>query len=454
MKRIIFSVLVISLGLLLRACNTTDPPNDEQNISLKLEDVSCTEAWIELTTTNLQLPATITLNQTNPSGDTKSEILHLNTQDSLLCIDSLLPNQSYTFQSVIQSINQSSNELSVTMMDTTSHNFTFETFTFGGTAGSSVLYDVAIISTDNIWCVGEIYEEDSYTYDSLGNWIDPYNAVRWNGNDWELKRIYFIEPNGSRLWSPIRTIFAFNENDIWFNIYIHWNGQVFEQPNTSALLGFSANKLWGTTSNDLYAVGNNGNIAHYNGQTWQQIESGTDIPLSDIYANGTNEIFISGADNLNVKGIVLHNSGPNGFNTLITSEIIPEGELFNKLYGSLSSVWVDEKNTLYTGGNILFNYKFNRWDYVRSMPENYIGGNPNVYYRGFIHSIRGKASNDYFVVGDRNTVRHFNGVTWQQIGLPYDPNSYIIWRSVCVKDNICAIVGDNVSAASILIFRK
>ncbi|MCW8960209.1 MAG: glucosyl transferase, partial [Ignavibacteriaceae bacterium] len=153
MKRIIFSVLVLILGLILKACNTTDPPNDEQNINLKLEDVSCTEAWIELTTTNLQLPTTITLKQFNPNGDTLSKVSILNTQDSLLYIDSLLPNKTYQYQ--VSSIEHpaTSNELSVTTMDTTSHDFTFETFTFGGTAGTSTLYDVAIINENNIWAV-------------------------------------------------------------------------------------------------------------------------------------------------------------------------------------------------------------------------------------------------------------------------------------------------------------
>ncbi|GAB6283729.1 MAG: hypothetical protein STSR0008_25320 [Ignavibacterium sp.] len=46
-------------------------------------------------------------------------------------------------------------------MDTTSHNFSFETWTFGGEAGSSVLYDVAIIDENNIWAVGEIRISDT-----------------------------------------------------------------------------------------------------------------------------------------------------------------------------------------------------------------------------------------------------------------------------------------------------
>ncbi len=45
-------------------------------------------------------------------------------------------------------------------MDTTSHNFTFTSWTFG-TVGSSTLYDVAIINENNIWAVGEIMIADT-----------------------------------------------------------------------------------------------------------------------------------------------------------------------------------------------------------------------------------------------------------------------------------------------------
>ncbi len=80
----------------------------------------------------------------------------------------------------------SSNELSVTTMDTTSHNFTWQTWTFGEHS-SSTLYDVAIIDENNIWAVGEIYMNDS-----LGN-PDPdaYNAVHWNGSELEYKEYLY-----------------------------------------------------------------------------------------------------------------------------------------------------------------------------------------------------------------------------------------------------------------------
>lgn len=43
------------------------------------------------------------------------------------------------------------------------------------------------------------------------------------------------------------------------------------------------NKIWGSSSNDLYVVGNSGNIARYNGSSWTKIESGTTANINDIW---------------------------------------------------------------------------------------------------------------------------------------------------------------------------
>ncbi len=114
----------------------------------------------------------------------------------------------------------------ITTMDTTSHNFTWQTFTFGQHS-NSVLYDVAIIDENNIWAVGAIYMNDS-----LGN-HDPnaYNAVHWDGIKWDLKRIQFYTFCGQQHTGsyPAKSIFAFGSNDIWVGMdssqVVRWNGQ-------------------------------------------------------------------------------------------------------------------------------------------------------------------------------------------------------------------------------------
>ncbi|MEP0862715.1 MAG: glucosyl transferase, partial [Ignavibacterium sp.] len=274
-------VLIIQTLLFTAGCKQTTEPKLDAELTLELEDVSCTEAWIKLTTNNIQLPATINLLKNNSI----SQVYVLSTQDSLLYIDSLLPNQTYKFKVVLNATNNpqpTTNELTVTTMDTTSHNFTWQTFTFGEPgAGSSTLYDVAIIDENNIWAVGEIY-----LLDSLGN-PDPnaYNAVHWNGQQWELKRIPIYLPSGYPFYPVIKSVFAFNSNDIWFEAGIHWDGNSFKQIPFNIQWSGNVNKLWGSSSEDLFAVGNNGNIAHWDGRKWTKIESGTDLRINDIWGD-------------------------------------------------------------------------------------------------------------------------------------------------------------------------
>ena len=133
MKILLLSAaLMIISSLILCSCKKDNPipPGDQPQLNLTLEDTSCTEAWIKLSAANISLPAEVILRQ----DDSLTQVISLNSADTLLYINSLLPNHTYNFQSTIQANNQTSNPLSVTTMDTTSHNFTFETFTFGGTA--------------------------------------------------------------------------------------------------------------------------------------------------------------------------------------------------------------------------------------------------------------------------------------------------------------------------------
>ena len=445
----LISALLFS-SLILSSCNKDNPipPDELPKINLTLADTSCTEAWIKLSTSNISLPA----NAEILKDDSITQTISLTTTDTILYIDSLLPNHTYKFQSIIQSISQSSNSLNVTTMDTTSHNFTWQTWTFGGQAGSCTLYDVAIINENNIWAVGEIYIADSSQ-----NGYTMYNAVHWNGSNWEIKRVpYYYQ--GQPFYNPFQSIFAFSANDIWFcgNGVIHWDGNQYNPvPVPTNVWGsYQMNKIWGTSSNNLYVVGNNGNIAHYQNGQWSRIESGTDISLVDIVGTTDDNIFISGSDVNNVKGLILKKSG-SGFETFVNSHIVTSKEIFHPdLFGSLPSIWLDEKNTLYAAGNLLYQYRFGKWDYVHSLPENYIGGNPGVFYRGYIADVKGVKSNDMWIAGDRNTLRHFNGVSWKQIGFPYSPDSDIVWYTVYPTENSVAVVGFKGNSAIVMLIKK
>src|SRR5690606_31221708 len=432
-KKMITGIIVLTVATL--TCNTTDPPL-EPELKLELEDVSCTEAWITLTTTNLQLPTTLELKLDN---QTRS-IINLIKSDTLLYIDSLLPNNNYRFHSVIQSSNHTSNEISVTTLDTTSHNFTFETWTFGD-IGSSVLFDVAIISEDNIWCVGEINIADTSV-----NGYTTYNAVHWNGSEWQLKRIFFPTVCGSsNLTSyPAKAIFVFDNDEVWITssgdkIAILKNGEQINKFCLPSNVSMSINKIWGKSSNDLYVVGNNGSIAHYNGTQWTIIESWTELHFLDIYGatdpkSGEQQILVVGTRDLPLRQGIF--SIKENTATQISSYPIQWG---------LYSVWFIPNRHYYAIGDGIYEKVFLSDSLWKNKPLDITSYGTS--------RIRGNGLNDVFAVGAFGECLHFNGVTWK---------SYInetgwfngAFFSVYSKNNLIVAVGYESAQAKIMLGRR
>ena len=433
----LLEIVVLLTVIWINGCNTTEPPpppETKPTLSLALEDVSCTEAWLQLTTKDLELPAQLTLKQYNPSGDSTSQIFLLNTQDSLLYIDSLLPNQTYSFQvsSILNpaSGNQyqvspegtSSNKLSVTTMDTTSHNFTFTSWTFG-TIGSSVLYDVAIINENNIWAVGEIMIADT----SL-NGYTTYNAVHWDGSGWELLRIPNYDYPNALIYGALQTIFAFSENDVWFCSYsnlVHYDGNSFTskaQFMTSINFTGQVTKMWGTDANNIYCVGRNGAIYHYYGTSWQRIESGTTLIIGDIW----------GIKDFNKKYLAADNS-------MLIVDSINQVNIIEANGYSLSSIWGTNERLLYAaGGSGLFKYKNYNWE--------------KVLEQGTIRIVRGNNYNDVYGLGNSiiGEITHFNGYSWRSINI----GTFYTHYGLSVKQNIIAAAGWNGDKALITILFK
>jgi hypothetical protein len=410
-----FSFLVF---LFIASCDTSEPPV-QSTLVLKLEEVSCTEAWLQLTSTNIQLPNNISV---LINGSVKKTFT-LNSEDSLLYIDSLLPNQTYKIIATMQQGNNASNELSVTTLDTTSHNFNWQTFEFGQHS-SSILYDVAIIDENNIWAVGEIYMNDS-----LGNPDTKiYNALRWNGLNWELKRIPILL-NGTPFYPIIKSIFAFNENDIWFEAGIHWDGITFKQIPFNIQWNGNVNKIWGSSSNDLYAVGNNGNIAYYNGSNWTKIESGTTTNINDVWG------VVDQSNNQEMVYSAVSFVAQNGDQKILKIQNNKVDSLNWDTGRRVHSVWTLNNRFLYATGGGIFENRRGYWNEITEVP---------LYYS---RNIRGTDNNNIFSCGDFGFFAHFNGTSWKTYNELYIQG---IYYSISAKNNIVITVGFNGSKAIII----
>ncbi|MBZ0182568.1 MAG: hypothetical protein K8F60_08930 [Melioribacteraceae bacterium] len=411
--------LLIIIAISLFSCKEepTKPPT-EANLSIEVLDKSCTEVWIDVKAND----------QTNKLGS-----VYLNDEfrtqfylkDTLVYLDELLPNKTYT----IKLINQDGigTQTEFTTMDTTSHNFTWETFEFGGVNGSSYLRDVAIINENNIWAVGEIYTKDTYTYDSNGVFQQPYNAVHWDGNKWELKRI-IVNFRGNPTFIPLEGIYAFASNDIWMvgSLPIHGNGTNWEIHDVREITNssLSLSKAWGTSSEDMYFVGRAGSIAHYNGSSWSKIESGTESTINKIYGIRTNEgnykIFCTVTSHLKLSDHeLLQIEG-----SQVKERISPPNSNIE-----LQSVWGKGNGFFYTCGSGVYKRNYNgEWRKENELP--YI----------YTYDIKGTDYNNIFLVGSFGMSYHYNGVRWQEIT---PPDESVAWnlRRISIGENTVVFCG-------------
>ena len=436
-----FFPLVIALFLLLNLGCKKSPTEPNATAALSVEDISCTEVWVKITSTNYQTPNTLTLFV----NDKVNQSITLVSSDTVLYVDSLLPNQSYKLKAAFTNNNQqlTTNEVVAKTMDTTSHNFTWQTFTFGEHS-SSTLYDVAIIDENNIWAVGEIYMNDS-----LGN-PNPhaYNAVHWDGQKWELKKIMFYidqdQPSNGEIASGCQALFLFADNTLAISSNVQT--YILKPDGSSKIIKmgfqwkdrFTINKMWGTNSSDLYAVGNNGNIAHYDGKNWQKIESGTTLNINDIWGDFNKrtqewEILAVAADKFFNEG-----------SSVLKIEKTKAKEI-NKtgLPWSLSSIWFQSSRKYFIGGDGLYSNKKmnNDWTKEADFP---------TFYKD---RIRGVGSNDIVVSGSNGLLSHFNGYSWHHYlnnELPYFTGRLL---SAEVKNNIIVATGWK-NQSSIIILGK
>ena len=198
---LLISVFTICMIFTLITCKTPTEPGNNNQVNISVEDFSSTEAWIKVNASEVDKNTKIILSR---SGEVVAAF-NSTAGDTVIYDNSLLPNKTYNYSVVLDGEDgrvSESKDISLTTLDTTSHDFTWQTFTFGDIiGGSSYLKDIAIINENDIWAVGAIYKADSNGKpDPL-----PYNAVHWDGNKWELKRIQ-VQFRGNMITLPLKGI--------------------------------------------------------------------------------------------------------------------------------------------------------------------------------------------------------------------------------------------------------
>jgi hypothetical protein len=429
----------VALLVLAFSCNqaTDPPPPGEQPLTFEALDASCTEVWMEVKFHPAAQPRTIEIRRdTLPILTTT-----LTGTDTLIVDEGLLPNSEYTYTLTRPGAPfGQALTTTITTMDTTSGNWVFDPPVLLGDGSSSVLYDVAIINDTLAYAVGEIYRRDS-----LGNWDpQPYNLARWDGSSWNLQKVPYYH-QGQPFYSPIRAVFAFNANDIWFGIgnLIHWNGQGFiSVALPPGVWGpYRINKVWGHDG-EIWIVGDGGSIAHRNvSGTWRRVETGTQLSVYDVF--GSTNPMTGETEVLAIASNVFQNQGAKLLRIEGGGAVEMPG---SGLTWGVKALWFSAGKRYYVVGPGI-HQKRGLQDSLWSV---YPPGQVTSYFSA---AVRGIDVNDLFVAGSFREVVHFNGVSWRKyFGLM--PGTSGGFGSILVQGNLVVAVGSQSPRALVAIGRR
>ena len=167
---------------------------------------------------------------------------------------------------------------------------------------------------------------------------------------------------------------------------LHYDGSAWTQMDSDAIRDL--NGVWGSGPDDVFAVGSASTIIHYDGTAWSAMDSGiSGGSLYDVWGSGPNDVFAVGS-----AGTIVHYDG--------TSWSDMDSGITSKLYG----VWGSGSNDVFVvGGDDIIHYDGTSWSAMDS------GTTERLY------SVWGSGPDDVFAVGKDGTIVHYDGISWSQM---------------------------------------
>ena len=115
---------------------------------------------------------------------------------------------------------------------------------------------------------------------------DDATILRYDGNVWSSVHLPGDMPVGR-----FTDVWGSSDNDIFLsgnNAILHYDGSSWK-----ASLDIGANALWGSATNNVFAVGVDSDaVFHYDGNTWIHMETGTGQTLWAVWGTSTSDVFV------------------------------------------------------------------------------------------------------------------------------------------------------------------
>ncbi len=345
-------------------------------------------------------------------------------------------------------------------LDTTSHAMTFQVYEFG--EWPSYFHCSHAVSDTEIYAGGEIVVGQN----KIDGGDSIANLFRWNGHEWSNQSIVLDEvirynpfTTGKSI-SRISSIFS-TKTSVWFvlsNYFIIKRTKdkltIFRNRYSTEYLGSTivdtqlplTNELWGSSDDNMFFVGDSGRIVHYNGKTWEAMNSPTKMPLVSIYGNEDgSELFAAGVNYQTGKGCLLRFTTQTGWKMVIETDFYNRFPDFISGVYYITGVWgitdkQSEKTNFFAFGNsIIQRFSDGNWKSIHD---------DNIWKAATINSMAGTGLNDLFYsaiggLGGAMRFVHFNGKTWYTYKEISDQPEYSYFGKLALSKHFLISTGVN-----------
>lgn len=187
-----------------------------------------------------------------------------------------------------------------------------DVFAVGGTAGTeSILhYNGTNWSTqvDGVFPLRELafVWGTSSTDVFTGGGQFPGQILHYDGNNWsaQFDADHFDQITGIWGFSPTDVFAVTTNSSTGKGRIYHFDGNNWTQQLETNTNGEQFKAVWGSSSSNVFAVGDNGIIFYYNGVNWSQQNSGVNTFFRAIWGSSATDVFAIGGN-----GVILHFDG-------------------------------------------------------------------------------------------------------------------------------------------------
>ena len=239
-------------------------------------------------------------------------------------------------------------------------------------------------SSNNVYALG--HAGTLFHYDgSAWSALMPFDRLHWS-------KLWCVSPH-DMFALGFSDQFSVGGNLVLEYHLVHYDGSTVT-PVATALSAYNTvapiQDLWGSSGDNVFTVGENGTIKHYDGSSWQPMASGTTEDILAIWGLPTGELFAA------LQHSVLYYDGTSWGEILTTNE-------------TLKDIWAMSRGDVYAVGDngAVLHYDGQSWA-LTTLADGRT-----------LMQVFGTASNDVYTGGETNSrLYHFDGLSWQPVFLP------------------------------------